>query len=117
MKINLQLKKLSKWLIIQLNPIIIFASILIIVIFGFFLYFNFYQTIISAKEIIILQADVTPGKINITLLDKIETSYQNKLEPQEYDWSQFSRYFSSNFSTSGSSDNSPDAGFSPQSSF
>jgi len=82
-----KIKLLGAWILTHLTPVSIGLSIILILGIGIFLYKNFYLTIISAKEIIILQKDISVGSLRIDLLETIENNYQNKLG------------FSSNFKT------------------
>jgi len=94
---NMNLKKflqqLNHYFINHLKIYTIIFSFFLVIGIGVFLYFNFYQTIISAKEIIILQADIAPAAINLKLLKKVEDSYQKKLINFNFDWEQFDKLF------------------------
>jgi len=94
---NMNLKKflqqLNHYFINHLKIYTIIFSFFLVIGIGVFLYFNFYQTIISAKEIIILQTDIAPAAINLKLLKKVEDSYQKKLINFNFDWEQFDKLF------------------------
>ena len=101
-----KLKVIPAFLIRHIKSSSIFISIILVGLIGLFLYFNFYQTIISAKKIIVLQADVSPAIIKIHYLEKIQTKYLEKLEVKEYDWNEYQSAFKTIKKTSGSnSDN------------
>lgn len=93
MDLKLFLQKLNRYFINHLKIYTIIFSFFLVVGIGVFLYFNFYQTIISAKEIIILQADIAPAAINLELLKKVEDSYQKKLIDSNFNWEQFDKLF------------------------
>lgn len=93
MDLKLFLQKLNRYFINHLKIYTIFFSFFLVIGIGIFLYFNFYQTIISAKEIIILQADIAPAAINLELLKKVEDSYQKKLIDSNFNWEQFDKLF------------------------
>lgn len=93
MDIKQSLHKLNHYFINHLKIYTVIFSFFLVVGIGVFLYFNFYQTIISAKEIIILQADIAPAAINLELLKKVEDSYQKKLVNANFDWKQFDKLF------------------------
>jgi hypothetical protein len=87
------LQKLNHYFINHLKIYTVIFSFFLVIGIGVFLYFNFYQTIISAKEIIILQADIAPAAINLELLKKVEDSYQKKLINSNFNWEQFDKLF------------------------
>gem|GEM_PF-2592549 len=87
------LQQLNHYFINHLKIYTIIFSFFLVIGIGVFLYFNFYQTIISAKEIIILQTDIAPAAINLKLLKKVEDSYQKKLINFNFDWEQFDKLF------------------------
>lgn len=81
MKLPLKkIKQIGPWVLKHLTVTSITLSLLLIVSIGIFLYKNFYLTIISAKEIIILQKDISLGSLKIDLLEKAENNYQDKLD-------------------------------------
>ncbi len=90
------IKNSSNFFLKHLKSITVLFSFVIILIIGFFLYFNFYQTIISAKQIIILQTDIAPSTVDIKLLNDVEKKYENKLKPTVFSWEKFSNIFSTN---------------------
>lgn len=93
MDLKQSLQKINHYFINHLKIYTIIFSFFLVIGIGIFLYFNFYQTIISAKEIIILQADIAPATINLELLKKVEDSYQKKLVNSNFDWKQFDKIF------------------------
>lgn len=117
MKLNKIFKKFNLFFLKNIKSISIIFSILIILIIGFFLYFNFYQTIISAKQIIVLQSDIAPATINTKLLDEVELNFENKLKPTNYNWDKFSNIFSQNLSQQYLKNNSNFDNISPQINF
>lgn len=118
MNIKKIIKKTSTFFLKHLKSMTIIFSLIIIVAIGFFLYFNFYQTIISAKQIIVLQTDIAPSTVNVKLLDEVELQYENKLKTTNYSWDKFSNIFSVITSQpSGSFSNSNLNNVSPQISF
>ncbi len=88
-----KLKTIFSFFIKHIKSSSILISVILVVLIGFFLYFNFYQTIISAKKIIVLQADVSPALIKIHFLEKIQTKYLEKLEVEEYNWDKYQSIF------------------------
>lgn len=111
------IKNTSSFLLKHLKSMSIIFSLLIILLIGFFLYFNFYQTIISAKQIIVLQTDIAPSTINTKLLDEVELNYHNKLKPTNYSWDKFSNIFSLNLNQQYLENNSNLNNVSPQINF
>ncbi len=116
MNIKKTLQNTNKFLLKHLKLLTIFFSFLIVLGIGIFLYFNFYQTIISAKQIIVLQSDIAPATINIKLLDQVEAKYQEKIKPTNYKWERFTNIFATN-QTNSSPNNFTPSNINPQISF
>jgi hypothetical protein len=95
MEIKQILHKLNHYILNHLKTYTIIFSVLLVIIIGIFLYYNFYQTIISTKEIIILQEDIAPATINIELLNKVEKTFQSKQVKTNFDWKQYNKIFNS----------------------
>lgn len=110
-------KIISSFFIKHIKSSSILISIILVGSIGIFLYFNFYQTMISAKKIIILQADVSPAKIKINLLEKIKDKYQKKLEIKEYNWDKYQNVFKTVKKTSNSSTKESDSVLEPNTTF
>ncbi len=80
-------------IISKLRIIVVILSILVITGFGFFLYRDFYLTIISAREIVILQNEVAATAINSDELESATQKHKQKQSLPIRDWSDFQNIF------------------------
>jgi len=116
MKIITTFKKFKNTLLNHIKTLTILFSILIVTGVGLFLYYNFYQTIISAKQIIILQSDIAPSTVDIRLLEQVENKFKIKTQPKNINWDNFKNIFSGNLTVTNNQD-SIDSDISPKISF
>ena len=80
-------------IITHIKIIISVLFILIITGFGFFLYRDFYLTIISAQEIVILESEIGSTTIKTDLLESLEQKQKQKQSLIQRDWSKFKNIF------------------------
>lgn len=91
-----KIKKLLRLLLKYLKLLSVFIAIALIASIGYFLYKNLYLTIISAKEIIVLQKDISLGRIRMDILETVENNLQNKLAIPEIGESTEKQIFETN---------------------
>ncbi len=80
-------------IISKLRIIVVVLSILVITGFGFFLYRDFYLTIISAREIVVLQNEVASTAINADELESATQKHKQKQSLPIRDWSNLQNIF------------------------
>ena len=61
-------------------------AVVVAAILGFFLYKNFYQTITSSEEIILLKSEVAPDTINMKKVEAILKALAEKTAANDMDW-------------------------------
>ncbi|MGB0757128.1 MAG: hypothetical protein ACPGO5_01605 [Patescibacteria group bacterium] len=83
---KIPIKKVLSVALGQIKHIAIILSIVLLLSFGWFLYQNFYTTIISAREIVILESEVSSNNVDIHLLQRVEKSHAAKQEIQIKSW-------------------------------
>lgn len=81
------LRKTTKFMLDHLILVSIGISVIIIVFMGYFLYNNFYRTIIAARQVIVLESEVAQMQIDMDKLNSVYERYQKKLNLPLYQWS------------------------------
>ncbi len=66
--------------------LLIGAAAAILMVFLLFMYQNFYLTLASAGEILILKADLAVETLDETLIEKTEALNQRRVSRQRLDW-------------------------------
>ena len=71
----------------RIGTYLLFGSTMaILIIFVFFLYKNFYLTLASTGEILILKANLAIDTLDETLIEKTEALNQRRLTRRYFDW-------------------------------
>ncbi len=90
-KINF--RQILSRLLNHIQLIAVTMSLVLIVGFGLFLYRDFYLTIIFAREIVLLESEVSEITINKDFLNSIEQRHKQKQSLIIRDWSGFNNVF------------------------
>lgn len=92
---HFDIREIIDKLLSKLRLISTVFAIIFILFFGWFLYENFYKTIISAQEVTDLKAQVAQVKLNTKNLNYVIEMYNKKMAIPDRNWSQFSSILTS----------------------